>query len=58
MYPTLFKIAMRVFATPASSSASERVFSTLKKLVSLDRASISTKHISEIITGRSLRFYE
>ncbi len=58
MYPTLFKVALRIFATPASSSSSERVFSTLKKLVSPDRSTISAKHISEIITGRSLRFYQ
>ena len=57
MYPTIFKIAVRVFATPASSCSSERVFSTLKKLVSPDRATISTEHISQIITGRSLSAY-
>ena len=58
MYPTLFKVSMRIFATPASSSSRERAFSTLKKLVAPDHASMSTKHISEIINARSLRFYQ
>lgn len=57
-FPGLFKIAMRVFATPASSCASERVFSIVNKLVSPDRSALSTKHISQIIVARSLRPYE
>ncbi len=58
MYPSIFKIAVRVFATPASSCSSERVFSIMKKLVTPDRATISTEHISQIIIGRSLSAYK
>ena len=56
-YPKLYKTAMRVFATPASSAGSERVFSVVKKLVTPDRSSLSCKHISQIIVGRSLQDY-
>lgn len=57
-YPQLSKIAMRIFATPASSCASERVFSIVNKLVTSDRSVLSTKLISQIIVSRSLRRYD
>ena len=58
MYPVLFQVAMRVFATPASSCSSERVFSTLKKLVNSVRSTMSTENIAQIIVGRSLRKFQ
>jgi len=56
-YPILFKIATRVYATPASSSTSERVFSTLKNIVTSQRTRISADHLSELIVARSLHLY-
>lgn len=56
-FPKLYKIAMRVFATPASSCASERVFSILKKIVTPDRSLLTPEHLSEIIVSRSLLSY-
>lgn len=57
-FPQLYKISLRIFATPASSCASERVFSTLKKLVSVDRARMDPDSISDIIVARSLMSYD
>lgn len=57
-FPKLYKVAMRIFATPASSCASERVFSILKKVVTPDRSVLTTKHISQILVSRSLRHYQ
>ncbi len=56
MYSTLFNVALRVFATPASSCSSERVFLTLKKLLSPDRVAMSAKQIPKSITAGSFRF--
>jgi len=56
-FPQLYKIAMRVFATPASSCASERVFSILKKIVTPERSLLSQEHLSDIIVSRSLMNY-
>jgi len=53
-FPKLYKIALRVFATPASSCSSERVFSTLKKIVTTERSMLKPENISDIIVGRSL----
>lgn len=36
-YPTLSKVALRILATPAASSESERDFSSVKILVGTDR---------------------
>jgi len=56
-YTILFKIAMRIYATPASSSTSERVFSTLKNIVTSQRTHTSPQHLSELIVARSLYLY-
>ena len=53
-YPNLYKIAMRVYSTLASSSASERVFSIMKELVAPYRVNLSSDTTSKIIVGRSL----
>jgi len=56
-FPKLYKIAMRVFATPASSCASERVFSILKKIVTPERSLLTPENLSNIIVSRSLMAY-
>jgi len=56
-YPRLYKVAMRIYATPASSSTSERVFSTLNNIVTSQRSQLSAKHLSELIVARSLHLY-
>lgn len=40
-FTSVYKTALRVFATPVSSTASESIFSLFKKLVPVDRASLS-----------------
>jgi len=56
-YPHLYKVAMRVYATPASSSSSERVFSRLKNIVTAQRSHLSAEHLSDLIVGHSLHLY-
>jgi len=56
-YPNLYKVAMRVYATPASSSSSERVFSRLKNIVTAQRSHLSAQHLSDLIVGHSLHSY-
>jgi len=56
-YPHLYAIALRVYATPPSSSSSERVFSTLKNIVTSQRSKLSSQNISDLIVSRSLRLY-
>ena len=53
MCPSIFNIAVRVFATPASSCSSERIFQITKKIVPPDHVTILTEDISQIITGNS-----
>jgi len=53
-FPKLYAVAMRVYATPVSSCGSERVFSTLNKLVSKDRTSLTPRTIQDIIVMRFL----
>jgi len=48
---------LRVFATPASSCASERVFSIVNKLVTRDKMNMSPENISQIVVARSLSQY-
>ena len=47
-YPTLAKVALRVYATPASSSESERDFSKVKRLIGTDRTLLAEDTISDI----------
>ena len=54
MFPMLYKVSLRVFAPPVSSSSSERVFSALKNLVSAERCRLCTWSIQDIIVARSL----
>ena len=53
-FPILHQVALRVLATPVSSASSERVFSSLKKLVTSDRSRLSAKNIEDILVARSL----
>lgn len=53
-FPKLYRVAMKVLATPVSSSSSERVFSTLKKLVTSDRVRLSGQNVENILVARSL----
>lgn len=52
-FPSLFDCACHIFATPASSCASERVFSTLKHLANDSRSRISAQHIDDVIVVRN-----
>ena len=53
-FPQLFATATRVYATPVSSSASERVFSSLKLLVNDKRSRLNTLMLYAMIAVRSL----
>ena len=53
-HPAMFAVACRVMATPVSSSASERVFSVLKQLVSDNRSRLLSETIEDIVVIRSL----
>lgn len=53
-FPNLYNVAFRVFATPLTSCASERVFSGLKKDVGNDRSNLTAKHIEHLTLVRSL----
>ena len=48
----LSRIAMRTYATPASSCSSQRVFSVLNKIASQRRRALSTERLSHIIVAR------
>ena len=56
-FPRLYKIAMRVYSTPASSSSSERVFSIVKKIVTPERSLLTPETICRIVVTRSLMQY-
>ena len=49
MYPTLWKLARRFLAIPATSAPSERAFSTAGNLVSLRRASLKVDRVSDLL---------
>lgn len=53
-FPKLYRVATRVFATPPSSSASERVFSIVNKRITPDRSLLSSDNLGEIVVARSL----
>lgn len=53
-YPKLFALCRRVYATPVSSCSSERVFSTVNRIVSKDGASLSPKTLEKIVVLRSM----
>ena len=53
-YPGLYALALRVFANPVSFCASERVFSTLNKIITKDRTHLSPDTLLNIIIARSL----
>lgn len=46
-YPTLSKVGFHVYATPASSSESERDFSNIKRLVGTDHTLLADETISD-----------
>ena len=56
-FPKLYKMALRIFATPVSSAGSERVFSVLKKMVPASRSTLSSDIIEDIVVIRSLKDY-
>jgi len=53
-YPKLYQVVLRVYSTPVSSCGSERVFSTLNKIISKDRTTLSPRVLQDIIVMRSL----
>lgn len=53
-FPSLHAVAARIYATPVSSAASERVFSVLKLVVDERRSRMSTSLIDDTIVIRSL----
>ena len=53
-FPDLYEVPMRVLATPVSSSASERVFSALKLLVTEKRSRLTPSIIDDMVTVRAL----
>ncbi len=56
-FPQLYKIAMRIYATPSSSSTKERVFSAVKKVITPERSCLTPEVLSQIIVARSLLAY-
>ncbi len=58
IFPKLYRTAMRLFATRASSSESERVFYVLRKIVTPDRSTMPIENNSQIIIGRSLQSFK
>ena len=53
-YPDLYKDAQRLYAIPVSSCASERVFSAVNRIVTRDRAKLSSSALEENVVVRSL----
>ncbi len=53
-HPAIYGVALRVLTTPVSSSASERVFSALKLIVSDTRSHLSNDTLEYVIVIRSL----
>lgn len=52
-FPLLFRLACRVYATPVSSCTSERVFSTVKNIVTSDRSRLTSEALENIVVLRS-----
>ena len=57
-YPKLRKLALRIFAIPASSAACERAFRRLKSIVTKNRESLSPETVSHLILSSCLIKYE
>ena len=53
-FPTLFCVIMRIYTTPISSAASERVDSLLKMLVNDKRSCLNASLLDDLIVLRSL----
>lgn len=53
VYPELYEVAMRLFATPASSCTSERVFSVVSRTLTPDRSRMTSQNLSNIVIVRS-----
>lgn len=53
VYPELHEVAMRLFATPASSCTSERVFSVVARTLTPDRSRMTPENLSNIVISRS-----
>lgn len=52
-FPCLSETALRIFATPVSSTASERNFSAVNRIVTHDRTRLSSTIIEDLVTARS-----
>ncbi len=52
-FPNLYAIATRIYATPVSSAASDRVFSALKLLFDDKRSRLGTSLVDDMIVVRS-----
>lgn len=52
-FPILFKVARRIYSTPVSSCASERVFSAVKRIVNHDRTRLSSGSLEDVVFLRS-----
>lgn len=50
-FPSLFPVTYRVYETPATSCAREWVWSTLKNVVSNDRANLGNDILENIVIG-------
>ena len=48
-YPILSKLAKRYLCVPATSLASERVFSSARDLVSAQRSCLCTEHVDKLL---------
>lgn len=57
-YPKISKLALRIFAIPASSAACERAFRRLKSIVTKNRETLSPKTVSHLILSSCLLKYE
>lgn len=53
-YPVLFKLFLRISATPASSAAAERTFSTTGAIITDRRSSLLPSSVGNIILCRNL----
>jgi len=51
--PSLAKVAYRIYGTPVSSSASERTFSAVNRIVTPDRSRLSPALVEDIVYCRS-----
>ncbi|KAH7694664.1 HAT dimerization [Aphelenchoides avenae] len=52
-YPKLSKLALRMFAVPASSASCERAFRRLKAIITENRQSLSPETVTKLMLSRS-----